>query len=78
MVLAPNGQIFSQPLINYTCGIRCIWNEICARLTLGNNWEKAKVLLQEIAQRRDAQLDDEEHERIRQEERSELDWVRES
>ena len=62
----PNGQVFSLPVSNYSKGIGFIWNELAVRLTFESDWEKAKVLLAEIAGRHDAQLGPEEQEKLRQ------------
>ncbi len=45
----PNGKIFTMPQINYSAGFNYIWNEMKVRLTFESNWEKAKVILLEIA-----------------------------
>jgi small-conductance mechanosensitive channel len=46
-----NHQIFSDPLANYTSDFEFIWNEIEVLLTFESDWEKAKGLLQEIAEK---------------------------
>ncbi len=52
----PNGQVFSEALANYTTGFEYIWNELPVCVTFESNWEKAKEILQEIANRNAAQL----------------------
>lgn len=47
----PNGLIFTTPLANYTHGFHYIWNEIPVTITFESNWEMAKAILQEIADR---------------------------
>ncbi len=47
----PNRKIFSEALANYTQGFEYIWNEIPVTITFESNWEKAKSILQEIADR---------------------------
>lgn len=47
----PNRKVFSEALANYTQGFQYIWNEIPVLITFESNWEKAKALLQEIADR---------------------------
>jgi small-conductance mechanosensitive channel len=49
MVHIPNGLIFSLPLCNYDYGFKYIWNEIPVTVTFDTDWEKAKQILQEIA-----------------------------
>jgi len=44
----PNGIVFSQSLANYTKGFDYIWNEIRILLTFESDWEKAKVILNDI------------------------------
>jgi small-conductance mechanosensitive channel len=46
----PNALIFSSVLANYTRGYQYIWNEIPVLLAFESNWEKAKTLLQGIAE----------------------------
>lgn len=50
----PNGLIFAHPLANYTHGFHYLWNEIPVTVTFESDWEKAKVILQEIAGRHSA------------------------
>lgn len=45
----PNGKVFSQVLANYTKGSDFIWNEIPVLITFESDWEKAKQLMGEIA-----------------------------
>lgn len=47
----PNRKIFSESLANYTQGFEYIWNEIPVTITFDSDWEKAKSILQEIADR---------------------------
>jgi len=44
----PNGTVFSSAQSNYSAGFQFIWNEMPVMVTFESNWEKAKVLLQEI------------------------------
>ena len=41
----PHGQIFHQPLYNYTQGFEFIWNELPILITFESNWESAKAIL---------------------------------
>lgn len=52
----PNGIVFTTPLANYTKGSDYIWNEIPVLITFESDWEKAKALLREIADRLYAHL----------------------
>jgi small-conductance mechanosensitive channel len=49
----PNGMIFTSGVANYTHGPDYIWNEIPVLITFESDWEKAKSLLQEIADTHD-------------------------
>jgi small-conductance mechanosensitive channel len=49
----PNGMIFTSGVANYTHGPDYIWNEIPVLITFESDWEKAKSLLQEIANTHD-------------------------
>jgi small-conductance mechanosensitive channel len=45
----PNGMVFSKTVANFTHGPNYIWNEIPVLVTFESDWEKAKALLQKIA-----------------------------
>lgn len=47
----PNGYVFSRSLANYTGGFQYIWNEIPITVTFESNWERAKQILSDIADR---------------------------
>jgi small-conductance mechanosensitive channel len=49
----PNGMIFTSGVANYTHGPDYIWNEVPVLITFESDWEKAKELLQEIADAHD-------------------------
>lgn len=51
----PNGKLFSEPLANYSKGFQHIWNEIPVLVTFESNWERAKSILQSIADKRTGQ-----------------------
>ena len=53
----PNGLIFSHAVANFTHGPMYIWNEIPVMITFESNWEKAKGILQEIADSHDVSQD---------------------
>jgi small-conductance mechanosensitive channel len=50
----PNGWVFKHPQSNYTQGFNFIWNEIPVTVTFESDWEKAKQILTEIAERHSA------------------------
>ena len=66
IVHVPNGKVFSEALANYTTGFEYIWNEVPVCVTFESDWENAKELLQEIADRHAAQLSQNAADRIRQ------------
>jgi small-conductance mechanosensitive channel len=66
VIHVPNGQLFSEPLVNYSRGIGYIWNEVPVRVTYESDWQKAKTLLLDIAGRHDAQLGPEEQQKLRE------------
>jgi len=45
----PNGIVLNEPLTNYSKGFQYIWNEVPILITFESNWEKAKKILQKIA-----------------------------
>lgn len=65
IIHVPNGRIFSEVLANYSKGFQYIWNEIPVLVTFESDWEKAKALLQEIADRHAAHLSQSAEERVR-------------
>jgi len=54
----PNGMIFTSGVANYTHGPDYIWNEIPVLITFESDWEKAKSLLKEIADKHDVSVDE--------------------
>ncbi len=66
MLHIPNAKIFQEVLANYTTGFEYIWNEVAVCVTFESDWEKAKTILQEIADQHAAQLSEAAAERIRQ------------
>ena len=44
----PNHWIFQKQLANYTSGFEYIWNEITLTITFESNWQKTKVILENI------------------------------
>lgn len=55
VIHVPNGALFTESLANYTKGFQHIWNEIPVLVTFESNWEKAKSILQDIADARTGQ-----------------------
>ncbi len=51
----PNSLVFSNSLVNYTKGFQFLWNEISVIITFESDWQKAKKILQMIA---DTKADD--------------------
>jgi small-conductance mechanosensitive channel len=51
IVHVPNGLVFTNAIANYTRGFQHLWNEIPVRLSFESNWEKAKEILKDIANR---------------------------
>jgi small-conductance mechanosensitive channel len=52
----PNGMVLSEALANYSKGFQYIWNEIPVLITFESNWQKAKKILQKIADKDAEQL----------------------
>ena len=49
IVHVPNGKVFIDTLANYGRGFKYIWNEIPVIITFESDWEQAKNILSEIA-----------------------------
>ena len=50
VVHLPHGQIFRNPLYNYTKGFEFLWHETSILVTFESNWERAKEILQECGE----------------------------
>jgi small-conductance mechanosensitive channel len=61
----PNGVVFGTALVNYHKGLEYIWNELPVTVTFESDWEHAKALLQEIADRHAAHLSEDARDHIR-------------
>ena len=48
----PNGKIFTLDLANYDKGFKYIWNEIRVVITFESDWQKAKKILLDIADKK--------------------------
>lgn len=68
----PNGWIFRRSTANYTRGFNFIWNELPVTVTFESNWEKAKSILGEIAERHTALKGEEAQNEVRKAARSYL------
>jgi len=53
----PNGKVFLESQANYSTGFEYIWNEIKVLITFESNWEKAKVILEEIINKHTKNID---------------------
>ncbi len=49
VIHVPNSRVFSENIANYTYGFPYIWNELAVTVTFESNWQKAKEILQNIA-----------------------------
>lgn len=56
IIHVPNGKVFTESLANYSKGFNYIWNEIPVLITFESNWQKAKGILMDLAQRHAAHL----------------------
>jgi small-conductance mechanosensitive channel len=61
----PNGWVFKQAQANYTQGFNFIWNEIPVTITFESNWQKARKILAEIADRHSAVRNEQAAEEVR-------------
>lgn len=61
----PNGRVFHDPVASYTQGFEYIWNELNVVVTFESDWRRAKVVLQDIAERNAAEVADEARQQIR-------------
>jgi len=51
-----NGKVFTEMLANYSKGFQYIWHEIPVLVTFESNWQKAKDMLQKIANKHSEHL----------------------
>jgi small-conductance mechanosensitive channel len=61
-----NGKIFTDSLANFSKGFQYIWNEIAVLVTFESDWEKAKKILAEIANKHGEELSTAAEERLKQ------------
>ncbi|MDO6390585.1 mechanosensitive ion channel family protein [Pontibacter sp. BT731] len=76
VVHIPNSQVFTQGQINYNYGFPFLWHEVQLRITFESNWQKAKVILQDIALRHSERLNEEQEQRVRIEAQQHLIFYR--
>jgi small-conductance mechanosensitive channel len=62
----PNSLALTDVIANYTRGFEFIWNEIPVLVTFESNWQKAKKILVEIAQKHAAHLTKDAEKRIKE------------
>jgi len=62
----PNGKVLTDVLANFTKGFQYIWNELPVLVTFESDWQKAKELLEGIAEKHGAHLTKAAEERIRE------------
>ncbi|MBN2414263.1 mechanosensitive ion channel [bacterium] len=58
LVHMPHGQIFRNPLFNYTKGFEYIWHEISILVTYESNWEAAEKILLECGETQSKAIQD--------------------
>lgn len=57
VIHVPNGHVFTHAVANYSQGLPYIWNELPITITFESNWEKAKGILQHIADAHSIRVD---------------------
>jgi small-conductance mechanosensitive channel len=62
----PNSLILTDVVANYTRGFEFIWNELPVLITFESNWEKAKTILNDIAEKHAIHLTREAEKRIKE------------
>ena len=62
----PNSSIISDVIANYTRGFEYIWHEIPVLVTFESNWQKAKKILLEVAEKHAAHITEEAEKRIKE------------
>ena len=66
IIHVPNSLVLTDVIANYTREFEFIWNEIAVLVTFESNWEKAKNILREIAERHATHLSQEAERRIKE------------
>ena len=62
----PNGKVLTEVTANYGKGFKYIWNEVPVLVTFESDWEKAKQILTEVAERHGTHLTEEAQRRVRE------------
>ncbi|WP_142712895.1 mechanosensitive ion channel family protein [Fodinibius sediminis] len=76
VVHIPNHQIFSDPLANYTSSFDFIWNELEVLVTFESDWEKAKNILQDIADKHIEQFSEQANRQVQRAQKAYLIYYR--
>lgn len=66
VIHVPNSLILTDSIANYTRGFEFIWNEIPVLVTFESNWQKAKTLLVDIAEKHAAHFTKDAEKRIKE------------
>ena len=66
VIHVPNGRVFTEPIANYNKGFRYIWNEVPVLVTFESHWEKAKVILQRLAEEQSLHLQEDARRGVRE------------
>jgi len=62
----PNGDVLTKVTANYTKGLEYIWNELPVLVTFESDWQKAKAILQRIAEEHAAHLTETAQQQVRE------------
>jgi small-conductance mechanosensitive channel len=65
IIHVPNGQVFTEPVINHTQGFPYVWNELAVLVTFESDWRRMKTKLLEIANRHDEDLSEDAARQVR-------------
>ncbi|UCF65034.1 MAG: mechanosensitive ion channel family protein [bacterium] len=66
IVHVPNGLVLTEVISNYSQGFRFIWHEIPVLITFESNWQRAKEILLEIANKSALHLSAEAEKRVKE------------
>lgn len=58
LVHLPHGQLFKNPLFNYTKGFEYIWHELSILVTYESNWEAAERIMLDCGERQSREIQD--------------------
>jgi small-conductance mechanosensitive channel len=76
VIHVPNHTIFNDSIANYTRDFQFIWNEIPVMVTFESNWEKAKKILQDVAENHQQEIQEKAENQIRRAAKSYLIYYR--